>query len=35
MWDVKKLNPAQYRDERASDIDQRLSSNEPIVTNPF
>ena len=35
MWDAKKWNPAQYRDERASDIDQRLSSREPIVKNPF
>jgi hypothetical protein len=24
-----------YRDERATDIDTRLSSDEPIVKNPF
>jgi hypothetical protein len=35
MWDAETWNPAKYRDERASDIDQRLSSREPIVNNPF
>jgi len=35
MWDAQKWNPARYRDERASDIDGRLSSKEPIVKNPF
>lgn len=35
MWDVEKWDPARYRDERAADIDGRLSSSEPIVNNPF
>jgi len=35
MWDAEKWNPAKYRDERATDIDDRLSSREPIVNNPF
>jgi hypothetical protein len=34
-WDAEKWNPARYRDERAADIDGRLSSKEPIVNNPF
>jgi hypothetical protein len=29
------LNMDKYRDERAADIDRRLSSPEPIVKNPF
>jgi len=35
MWDAQRWNPANYRDERARDIDQRLSSRDPIVKSPF
>jgi hypothetical protein len=35
MWNAEKWNPANYRDERAADIDGRLSSRAPIVNNPF
>jgi hypothetical protein len=35
MWDAERWNVDRYRDERAVDIDQRLSSDEPIVKNPF
>jgi hypothetical protein len=34
-WDSEKWNLDQLRDERAVDIDQRLSTREPIVKNPF
>jgi len=35
IWDLKKLNPENYRDDRARDIDARLSENRTIVQNPF
>ena len=35
MWDLKKWNPENYRDDRARDIDSRLSEDRPIVQNPF
>jgi hypothetical protein len=31
----ENLNMDKYRDNRAVDIDQRLSNPEPIVKNPF
>jgi hypothetical protein len=35
MWNAENWDPAHYRDERAADIDGRLSSRAPIVNNPF
>jgi uncharacterized iron-regulated membrane protein len=40
MWDAVKPDPAQwnpknFRDDRARDIDSRLSKDRPIVNNPF
>jgi hypothetical protein len=35
MWDLDKLNPENLRDDRARDIDSRLSEDRPIVQNPF
>lgn len=35
MWDLDKWNPNRYRDDRARDIDDRLSKDRPIVQNPF
>jgi hypothetical protein len=35
LWDAERWNIDRYRDERATDIEQRLSSQEPIVQNPF
>jgi hypothetical protein len=35
MWDKDRWNVDRLRDERAVDIDQRLSNDEPIVKNPF
>jgi hypothetical protein len=35
VWDADRWNPEQFRDERAVEIDQRLSRDEPIVKNPF
>ncbi len=35
MWDFQKWNPENLRDERARDIDSRLSKDRPIVQNPF
>jgi hypothetical protein len=35
MWDFQKWNPENLRDERARDIDARLSEDRPIVQNPF
>jgi hypothetical protein len=35
MWNKENWSFDRYRDERAVDIDQRLSSDEPIVKNPF
>jgi hypothetical protein len=32
---AENLNMDKYRDNRAVDIDQRLSSPDPIVKNPF
>jgi hypothetical protein len=31
----ENLNPDKYRDERAADIDRRLSAPDPIVNSPF
>jgi hypothetical protein len=35
MWDRETWNVDRLRDDRAVDIDERLSSDEPIVKNPF
>ena len=35
MWDLNKWNPENYRDDRARDIDSRLSEDRSIVQNPF
>jgi hypothetical protein len=35
MSDFHKWNFDRYRDERARDIDERLSEDRPIVQNPF
>jgi hypothetical protein len=35
LWKKDAWNLNNYRDARAVDIDQRLSSEEPIVQNPF
>ena len=35
LWDRSTWDLSKYRDERASDIDQRLSKTKPIVQNPF
>ena len=35
MWDFDEWNLDRYRDERARDIDERLSEDRPIVQNPF
>ena len=35
MWDYQKWNLENLRDERARDIDSRLSEDRPIVQNPF
>jgi hypothetical protein len=35
MWNKDRWNVDRWRDERAVDIDQRLSENAPIVKNPF
>ena len=34
-WDVERWNIDRFRDDRAVDIDERLSNDEPIVKNPF
>jgi hypothetical protein len=31
----ENLNPDKYRDERATDIDRRLSAPDPIINSPF
>ena len=35
VWDRSRWDLSKYRDERASDIDKRLSDSKPIVQNPF
>jgi hypothetical protein len=35
MWDAEKWNLDNLRDDRARDIDSRLSEDRPIVQNPF
>ena len=35
LFDHERWNLDRYRDERAVDIEQRLSADEPIVENPF
>lgn len=35
MWDLDKWNLESLRDDRARDIDSRLSEDRPIVQNPF
>jgi len=35
MWDRDRWDLSRYRDERAVDIDQRLSSDEAVVKSPF
>jgi hypothetical protein len=35
LWDKSTWDLSKYRDERASDIDDRLSKSKPIVQNPF
>jgi hypothetical protein len=35
MWDRDRWDLSRYRDERALDIDQRLSSEEAVVKSPF
>jgi len=35
MWDQDAWNLDRLRDERAVDIEQRLSSDEPVVESPF
>jgi hypothetical protein len=35
MFDAEKWNPNRLRDDRAVDIDRRLSEDRPIVQNPF
>jgi hypothetical protein len=35
MFDWDKWNPETYRDDRARDIDSRLSEDRSIVQNPF
>jgi len=35
MWNKDRWNLDRYRDERAVDIDQRLSQDRSIVPNPF
>jgi hypothetical protein len=34
-WDAQRWSLDGLRDERAVEIDERLSSDEPIVDNPF
>jgi hypothetical protein len=34
-WNLDRLNPEKYRDERALDIEEHLSRERPIVANPF
>jgi hypothetical protein len=35
MFEWDKWNPENYRDDRARDIDSRLSEDRSIVQNPF
>jgi hypothetical protein len=35
MWNAERWSLNRYRDERAVDIDRRLSDDRPIVANPF
>jgi hypothetical protein len=35
MFDAEKWDLNRFRDERAVDVDQRLSERPPIVENPF
>jgi hypothetical protein len=35
MWDYHKWTLDSLRDDRARDIDHRLSTDEPIVKSPF
>jgi hypothetical protein len=35
MWNADRWNLDRYRDERAVDIEGRLSREKPIVENPF
>jgi hypothetical protein len=35
MFDVERWNLDRYRDDRAVDIDRRLSEERTIVPNPF
>ena len=35
MWGRDRWDLSRYRDDRAADIDQRLSSDEAVVKSPF
>jgi hypothetical protein len=35
VFDMEKWDPNRLRDDRAVDIDRRLSEDRPIVQNPF
>jgi hypothetical protein len=35
LWKKETWDLNRFRDERARDIDSRLSDNKPIVQNPF